>query len=91
MEGAAGVWEITWSFSGPDGRATFEYVDIEGELAIRWRRMRTRHIQNAVTYHPRRRKNERDPAGTVPSGVLGCGLLAQWSCLRRHYTVAAAG
>jgi hypothetical protein len=39
IEGAPGVWEMTWSFSGPDGRATFEYVEVDGELAIRWRRV----------------------------------------------------
>ena len=36
---ASGVWEVTWSFTGPDGRATFEFVDIDGELGIRWRRI----------------------------------------------------
>jgi hypothetical protein len=30
---------VTWSFSGPDGRATFEFIGVEGELAIRWRRI----------------------------------------------------
>ena len=35
----AGIWEMTWSFSGPDGRATFEWITIEGEPAIRWRRV----------------------------------------------------
>ena len=30
---------MTWSFSGPDGRATFQYVTIAGALAIRWRRI----------------------------------------------------
>jgi len=34
-----GPWEMTWSFAGPDGRATFEFIEIEGELAIRWRRI----------------------------------------------------
>lgn len=34
-----GIWEMTWSFSGPDGRATFEFVQIEGTTAIRWRRI----------------------------------------------------
>lgn len=34
---AEGVWEMTWSFSGPDGRATFELVTIDGEPAIKWR------------------------------------------------------
>lgn len=43
VEGAPGVWEMTWSFSGPDGRATWEWttVDAEGEKApaVRWRRI----------------------------------------------------
>lgn len=39
VEAAPGVWEMTWSFSGPDGRATFEWVVLEGEPAIRWRRV----------------------------------------------------
>lgn len=43
VEGAPGVWEMTWSFSGPDGRATWEWTTIEigGEAvpAIRWRRI----------------------------------------------------
>jgi hypothetical protein len=30
---------MTRSFSGPDGRATFEYVEIDEELGIRWRRV----------------------------------------------------
>ena len=34
-----GVWEMTWSFSGPDGRATFEFITIDGELGIRWERI----------------------------------------------------
>ena len=33
------MWEVTWSFTGLDGRATFEYIDIDGELGIRWRRI----------------------------------------------------
>lgn len=39
VEGAPGIWEMTWSFSGPDGRATFEWTTIDGEPAIRWRRV----------------------------------------------------
>jgi hypothetical protein len=39
VEGAPGVWEMTWSFSGPDGRATFEWIDIDGGLGLRWRRV----------------------------------------------------
>ena len=39
VSGAAGVWEMTWSFAGPAGRATFQIVSVEGEPAIRWRRI----------------------------------------------------
>jgi hypothetical protein len=39
LQSARGVWEMTWSFAGQDGRATFEFIDIDGELAIRWRRI----------------------------------------------------
>lgn len=39
VQGAAGIWEMTWSFAGPDGRATFEVITIDGEPAIRWRRI----------------------------------------------------
>ena len=38
VEGAPGVFEMTWGFSGPDGWATFEWIQIDGELAVRWRR-----------------------------------------------------
>jgi hypothetical protein len=41
VEAAPGIWEMTWSFAGPDGRATFEWVELEGEPAIRWRRVGT--------------------------------------------------
>jgi hypothetical protein len=30
---------MTWSFAGPDGRATFEWVVRDGEARIRWRRI----------------------------------------------------
>ena len=33
------IYELTWSFSGPDGRATFEFITIGGEQAILWRRI----------------------------------------------------
>ena len=39
VENAPGVIEMTWSFSGPDGRATFEWIQIDGQLAVRWRRI----------------------------------------------------
>ena len=28
VQGAPGVWEMTWSFSGPDGRATGEWTEV---------------------------------------------------------------
>jgi hypothetical protein len=37
--GAPEVWEMTWSRSEPDGRATWEWVEIGGEQGIRWRRV----------------------------------------------------
>jgi len=39
VQSAPGLWELTWSFSGPDGRATFEWVQVDGQLAVRWRRI----------------------------------------------------
>lgn len=39
VAGASGILEATWSFTGPDGRATFEWVTVEGEPRIRWRRV----------------------------------------------------
>jgi hypothetical protein len=36
---ALGIFEMTWSFAGPDGRATFELVTGAGELRCRWRRI----------------------------------------------------
>jgi hypothetical protein len=39
VRSAGGVLEMTWSFASPDGRATFEFVTIEGELRFRWRRV----------------------------------------------------
>jgi hypothetical protein len=36
---APGIFEVTFNFSGPDLRATFEWVRIDGALAVRWRRI----------------------------------------------------
>jgi hypothetical protein len=44
IRGAPGIWELTWSFAGPDGRATFELVRVGEEPAIRWRRIGGHHI-----------------------------------------------
>lgn len=42
--GAPGVWEMTWSFSDPDGRATFEWIKIDDGSGIRWRRVGSHSI-----------------------------------------------
>jgi hypothetical protein len=47
VERAPGIFEMTWSFSGPDGRATFEWIQLDGELALRWRRIGTHRIFRA--------------------------------------------
>jgi hypothetical protein len=39
VQGTHGILEMTWSFAGPDGRATFELVTVEHELRVRWRRV----------------------------------------------------
>lgn len=39
LRGAPGVWEVTWSFARPTGRATFEITRIDSEPAIKWRRI----------------------------------------------------
>lgn len=39
MVGTADIWEMTWSFAGPDGRATFQFVEVDGETAVLWRRI----------------------------------------------------
>jgi hypothetical protein len=39
MTSAVGIWEMTWSFASPDGRATFEFVSREGETRVLWRRI----------------------------------------------------
>lgn len=41
-----GVCAVTWSFSGPDGRATFQIDDVDGEPIIVWRRIGRHDIYN---------------------------------------------
>jgi hypothetical protein len=41
---AAGIWEMTWSFSSPDGRATFEFFATGGVRGVRWRRVGTHEV-----------------------------------------------
>lgn len=44
MSSLKGIWEMTWSFASPDGRATFEFVDVDGDARVRWRRIGGHHI-----------------------------------------------
>ena len=44
LTSAPGVWGMTWSFAGPDGRATFQFLTGEGEPAVLWRRIGTHTI-----------------------------------------------
>lgn len=44
MKSAPGIWEMTWSFAGPDGRATFEFASEDGDQYVRWRRIGTHAI-----------------------------------------------
>jgi hypothetical protein len=39
VEGATGILELTWSFAGPDVRATVEWVVRDGGARVRWRRI----------------------------------------------------
>ena len=39
MRGTPGIYEMTCWFASPDGRATFEFVTVDGELHCRWRRV----------------------------------------------------
>lgn len=32
-------WEMTWNFQRPAGRATFVFVEIDGEVWVEWRRV----------------------------------------------------
>ena len=38
------IWEMTWPFFGSDGRATFEWIEIDGASGIRWHRIGTHEI-----------------------------------------------
>ncbi len=44
MQGNPGIYEMTWSFAGPDGRATFDYRSVNGETMLQWRRIGTHRI-----------------------------------------------
>jgi len=39
MRRAPGIMEMTWSFASPDGRATFQFLRLDGEWFCVWRRI----------------------------------------------------
>jgi hypothetical protein len=39
LRGRSNVWELTWSFASPDGRATFEFIVRGGDWHCLWRRV----------------------------------------------------
>ncbi len=42
---AAGIYSMTWSFAGPDGRATFHFAtDEAGDTVLVWRRVGSHDI-----------------------------------------------
>jgi hypothetical protein len=45
VHGAPGILEMTWSFAGADGRATWEWHTLpDGDPCVRWRRIGTHRI-----------------------------------------------
>jgi hypothetical protein len=42
-----GVMAVTWSFSGPDGRATFHFKTVDDEIYLVWRRVGRHSIYRA--------------------------------------------
>ena len=47
VQSASGIWEMTWSMNDPDGRATWEWIDVCGEAAIRCRRVGHHEVLDA--------------------------------------------
>jgi hypothetical protein len=33
------VWSMTWHYRRPDGRATFSFIEIDGQVTVQWRRI----------------------------------------------------
>lgn len=44
VQGTDGVYELTWNLRRPDGRATWEWIEIDGKPAIQWRRVGSHEI-----------------------------------------------
>ncbi len=47
--GASGVWSMTFSFSGPDIRATSEWTALGTEPTLRWRRFGRRDLPHPLS------------------------------------------
>ncbi|MGH9102220.1 MAG: hypothetical protein ACRDYD_04440 [Acidimicrobiales bacterium] len=47
---APGVNEMTWSFSGPDGRATLEWTTVADARGHQWTAVRWRRLGNHRTF-----------------------------------------
>jgi hypothetical protein len=80
VQGAAGIFEMTWSFAGPDGRATFEVLTEKGVSVMVWRRIGgyaifrkpagIRQIQERIATAVAARRSNRNPLlTTVPRGT----------------------
>jgi hypothetical protein len=39
LQATADICAVTWSFAGPDGRATFQFTTVDGEPCLIWRRI----------------------------------------------------
>ena len=39
LSGTRGLWEMTWSMRDPDGRATWEWIDLDDGPGVLWRRV----------------------------------------------------
>ena len=76
LEGHRGIFEMTWSFAGPDGRATFEIIDIGGEPAVLWRRIGSHRVFSNPQIRPVRALHRiaiKDGVEFVPKPVLPLG------------------
>ena len=54
-ENAPGILEMTFKFTGPDIWATFEWTQVDGELAVQWRRIGGHRVFEALTGFQRSR------------------------------------
>ena len=83
VEGAPGVFEITFNFSGLDLRATLGWTRIDGAPAVRWRR-----IGGHAIFKDRSRSSRSGPSvGAVTSGPARWRVVAYrppWSMERSH-------